>query len=94
MESKGKINIYKCASGHNNITINADEGVTPMIISCREKNCGKNATSMFYNVRQDLKPRFEWYRPPASKKLNRYEAEHVNQGGLLLREIPKKDLKI
>ena len=89
MEAKGKINIYKCTSGHNNITINRDEGVTPMIISCREKNCGKQAMSCFYNVRQDLKPTLEWYRPPASKKLNRYEAEHVLRGGLLLRKIQK-----
>ena len=89
MEPYGKINVYTCPKGHKNVTVNGAEGVTPMIISCREKNCGRNAQSAWYNCPQNLVPTLEWYRPPASKKLNREEADHVLRGGLLLRKLRK-----
>lgn len=89
MEAYGKINVYTCSKGHKNVTVNGAEGVTPMIISCREKDCGRNAQSAWYNCPQNLTPTLEWYRPPASKKLNREEADHVIRGGLLLRKIQK-----
>jgi hypothetical protein len=87
MEEKGKVNVYKCPNGHDNITVNADEGVTPFMLRCRESNCGAMAQSQMYMVNQSLTPQFEWYKPTNMKALNPAERHHVEMGGLLIRKI-------
>lgn len=98
MSFKGKINVYTCPAGHKTVTIDTDEGVTPMMMGCRQKaddgkhNCTQFARSGWYRVDQDLSPEYEWYMPTSLKGLNKSEKEHVVQGGLLQRKITlKKD---
>jgi hypothetical protein len=86
-DSKPRINSYDCPRGHSTVTIDVDEGVTPMFLNCRTVNCGLQARSSFYHVPVGLKPEFEWYKPTDIKKLNPAEKEHVNKGGLLIRKI-------
>lgn len=90
---RGKINVYTCVKGHKTVTIDTDEGTTPMMLGCRQKdddgkhNCTQYAKSAWYNCDQSLKPEYEWYRPETTKGLNPAEKDHVSQGGLLLRKL-------
>lgn len=87
MSYKGKINVYKCQSGHETVTIDKDEGTTPFMIAC--KTCSELSRSSFYQVPQTLTPVYEWYKPESESKLSPGEAQHVRMGGLLLRKIPE-----
>lgn len=93
MEFTGKINTYTCPEGHVTVTINKDDGTTPMMLMCRQKakdgkhNCTEFAQSAWYRCSQDLTPEYEWYKPDSLAGLNREEKEHVTMGGLLLRKI-------
>ena len=92
-----KINVYTCPKGHKTVTIDTDEGVTPMKLMCRQKdddgkhNCTEWASSAWYNCDQSQKPEYEWYRPASLKGLNQGEKEHVELGGLLLRKLKKQE---
>jgi len=68
--------------------LNVNPGVTPFMIGCTR--CGSDARSAFYpafsadmNAGIKLLSTHEWYRPG---KCSRIDADHVNQGGLLLRK--------
>jgi len=87
MSFKDKINVYKCTFGHEMITKDIDEGVTPMYLTCDK--CGGYSRSSFYNVDQSLKHTHEWYKPTKDeiKKLDYNSKEHVKNGGLLLKKL-------
>ena len=85
-----KKNLYRCQEcGFIIITIDKDEGVTPFMIECQSKKCQGEMLSSFYSCDQNLKPRYEWYRPNKIKCLflHRLTKEDVKQGMLLLRKI-------
>lgn len=90
---KGKINVYTCPHGHQTITIDKDNGTTPLIISCRktlnEKVCKGDAKSAFYICDQTLKPEYEWVLPAPGQKINPIVKEYCDNGGLLLNLIGK-----
>lgn len=93
MESQGMINVYQCPKGHKTVTVNRDDGTTPMMLRCRQKdddgkhNCTEFAKSSWYMVDQTLLPEYEWYKPVTMKGLDQEEREHVKLGGLLIRKI-------
>jgi len=58
----GKINVYTCQTCRRDIvTIDIDDGVTPFMVTCPE--CGNEAFSHCYEVNQQLRPQWEWFRP-------------------------------
>lgn len=93
MSNQGKINVYICSCGAEMVTRDVDDGVTPFMTDCEK--CGKFMQSSFYKVDQGLQPTHEWYRPGPEmrKKLSTSLAgfkllrDHVDRGGLILREI-------
>lgn len=92
MSFKGKKNVYICPKGHKTVTVDADEGVTPFMLRCRQKdddgkhNCTEMGRSSMYQVDQNLTAEYEWYKPDNLKGLNDAEKEHVRRGGLMLRK--------
>ncbi len=88
-EVRNTINVYKCDTCHRFIvTVDRDEGVTPMFLSCKGKpGCQGRMTSRMYRVPQVLVPDWEWYKPASLEGLREGEREHVERGGLLLRRI-------
>ena len=93
MSYQEKINVFICSKGHKTVTIDTDDGVTPMMLRCRQRdddgkhNCTEMACSSFYKVDQILKPDYEWYRPSSFKGYDVNTKEHLKLGGLLLRKI-------
>jgi hypothetical protein len=94
---EGKKNVYLCrVCGWKRITIDVDEGVTPMFIKCR--CCEKLATSSMHDVDQTLEPTHEWYSPGGAERKRMAKTvrglstlrHHVEHGGLLQREIVKE----
>ena len=96
-ESSGLINVYVCDFGHKTVTRNIDQGTTPFMIGCPTcKAAGTPLTqkgfrsvmarSSIYRVDQSLAWTHEWYRPETTEGLDPATAEHVNMGGLLLRQ--------
>lgn len=91
--SKGSINVYTCKKcGHQTITIDREEGVTPFIIGC--DSCKGESYSSFYRCSQGLTPTHEWFKPTIEELKILYEGrmldgmiDHVEQGGLDLRKI-------
>lgn len=91
MSNVGRENFYICdACGGIMVTVDVDEGTTPMLTPCRiGGGCAGIARSGWY----EPKPRmagiaeWEWYRPvTANLALMSKEAKlHVSLGGLLLR---------
>lgn len=103
-EQSGKINMYRCINKHEIITINKDEGTTPMFITCEK--CQKQMQSKFYMVDQTLVPTHEWYKPHEEEckadaisfaKQHNIDSEnvvagfleHLTKGGLFLRLIKR-----
>ena len=97
MERKDAVNEYVCPQQHRTVTKNMDEGVTPFLIGCptckaagtppdREPFRYPMAESSFYRVPQNLDHSHEWYRPHDMADLDTDTADHVRNGGLLLRE--------
>lgn len=90
-----KINTYTCPYGHVTITIDIDEGVTPMMLRCKQKandgkhNCTEFAKSSWYNCDQSLTPEYEWFKPKTLKGYNSQMKEHLSKGGLDIRKISK-----
>ena len=91
-EPHGKRNIYVCEQcfGHV-VTVDLVEGVTPFMMECRATaGCKGAMQSSFYRVfDQRMKPAFEWYKPDAAEMatLKPWSKEHVDKGGLLIRQI-------
>ena len=100
-ERKEKRNAYfcqKCRRAY--ITVDIDEGTTPMIIHCDA--CGSYAISMMYSLSvvfkldlsegryppNEMKPDFEFYKPGQAEYagLLPSQQEHVDNGGLLMRK--------
>jgi hypothetical protein len=94
-EAAGRRNAYGCQGcGGVIVTINRDEGVTPMFLRCRmPDSCGEMMASTWYQLPPDApEPSWEWYRPSASalRRLKRRDpatADYVERGGLLLRRL-------
>jgi hypothetical protein len=99
-EHKGNLNAYICDKLHATITVTANDGTTPMFISCPE--CEGKSTSRMGKIDSSFKPTFEWFTPnekeieeeidKCSNPTNRglvssAVKEHVKRGGLLLRKI-------
>ena len=97
--SLGKINVYVCPCGHQVVTIDVDEGVTPFMIpcptGCKPVQAGFKvglAQSSFYQVDQRHEiPEWEWYKPSSRERktlgFSRAELEYIKQGGLMMREL-------
>lgn len=87
MSFKGKKNIYTCSTcGAKIITVDLDEGTTPMFLSCRATpNCAGRMSSAMYQVDQTQQPTHEWYKPTG--KVRGAFREHVERGGLLIRVV-------
>jgi hypothetical protein len=91
---KGQVNVYTCTSCRAQlVTIDRDEGVTPMFMRCNEPpltSCGGDMRSAFYRPRMPhAPPTHEWYAPTKDelRGLSRSMREHCAQGGLLIRPI-------
>ena len=95
-EAANAQNAYTCQQcGGVIVTINRDEGVTPMFLRCRAQNgCGEGMMgSSWYHLPDDApEPSWEWYRPSRGelRRLKRSDpatADHCARGGLLIRGI-------
>ncbi len=85
-DNSSRKNAYECGQcGSYIVTVDLEPGVTPFMVSCG--TCGAGATSKFYRVHASLTPTHEWYRPEAFDGLSRWAIDHVEKGGLLLRQI-------
>jgi len=65
-----QINVYTCDYGHQTITGNINDGVTPFMIRCRGNwphVCDSMARSCFYHCNQSLKPTHVWYKATTSR---------------------------
>lgn len=99
MSYKGKINTYTCPNGHVTVTIDTDDGVTPMMIRCRQRdvdgkhNCTEFSRSAWYRCDQSLTPEYEWYKPTSLKGYNAEMRNHLEMGGLEIRKIKKETTK-
>lgn len=86
-----RINQYTCDTcGGTITTIERVAGVTPLYLACRATDgCKGRMLSAMYRVDHTdprLVPQWEWYKP--SDTVNDPDtAEHVRQGGLLLRRF-------
>lgn len=102
MENANQKNAYVCTNLHTTVTVNKDNGVTPMFISCPV--CNERAASMMYKINQALEPTHEWYKPTEEQIIGEAKffalaneldeklllsglKDHVKQGGLLMRKI-------
>lgn len=97
----GDKNAYYCdLCKQYTITIDVDEGVTPMFLGCRAtEGCKGRATSMMYPAEPwpdsvPTEPMFEWFKPVLTAgQLKRHRREfdpfvdHVQRGGLDLRPV-------
>jgi hypothetical protein len=88
MEISGMKNRYVCQTcGKGVITVNVDDGTTPFMILCKAtKGCKGMMYSSFYSVPQELPAQFEWFRPASLKGYSPEMQEHIQKGGLDLRE--------
>jgi hypothetical protein len=86
----GRENFYTCdVCGTVMVTVDVDEGTTPMLTDCRAGSCDGIAHSGWY----EPKPvgastvKWEWYRPAkkTTRGLSTEDKLHVSLGGLLLR---------
>lgn len=101
------LNAYYCEECRGYIvTIDRDEGVTPMFLSCRVKgepdapgnDCKGRMRSMMYPPLEgtpwpiDPTPGWEWYMPDQAElvAMDRSSFEYHNKGGLALRKIDKE----
>ena len=91
-EKANKINVYTCEQcGHEHVTVNAVDGVTPFMIRCRDTiACQKGECySAMYRCDQNRRPSWEWYRPDEAELEDATwdVIEHVRRGGLMIRRI-------
>jgi hypothetical protein len=90
----GKLNIYTCREcrGHV-VTRDLEAGVTPFMVGCKATaGCKGMMESSFYRVwDQKMRASHVWYRPVSTGFLTAGERQHVEMGGLLLREAAAGD---
>ena len=95
----GRENVYTCpeCSGYT-VTIDVDEGVTPMFLNCRATaGCKGMAHSAMYPEGQRPPwipaPTFEWFKPVGEdyEKLSAAMKDHVDSDGLDLRPRAEKE---
>lgn len=103
MIGPGRINGWICDKCHEvTYAIHLDEGVTPFYLGCRVTDgCKGLAESLFY---PDSRPpphviaevKWEWYEPNNVRyqTLNENEKDHVDKGGLLIRELTEAGRKL
>ena len=86
-EMRDKKNIYTCKiCGKYIVTIDMDEGVTPMFLNCRAtRDCHGTMVSHMYRVPQNIDPDWEWHKPIDLSGLSPDMREHVELGGLCIR---------
>lgn len=92
----GSVNAYRCMKcGADTVTIDVDEGVTPMFLGCKATpGCDGTAQSLEYfadDIGPDPVPTYEWYRPTLkwARRKGMEVLSHVRQGGLMLRPVKK-----
>lgn len=89
-ERLGHYNVYQCENGHHNLSLDVDDGTTPMFLTCRVNGCGGQSSSMMYPHGEPpahLFPvRVLWRRPTNGelKRERREGGEHYRLGGLAL----------
>ncbi len=84
---KSNKNLYNCKQcGSAIVTIDKDQGTTPMTIRCKDCKTGV-MYSFMYNVPSIIVPSHQWYRPEDLSVLSLAEKTHVKNGGLLLKKI-------
>lgn len=90
---KNKINGWICERCRKvHVCIDVDSGITPFIIKCKmTQSCNGIAYSCMYRLVTNLPPQFEWYRPKPEENFEGNSAliEHINRGGLIIRDIRK-----
>lgn len=68
---KRNLNVYTCKKcGNQIVTCHVCDGVTPAMIGCDKCKDG-NAWSAFYNVPQNLKPKYEWFKPTTTDEIRK-----------------------
>lgn len=84
-------NLYQCTTClHIVCTVDRDQGVTPFMIRCQsDTGCKGSMQSGFYIAHPMMRPTIEWYRPDTLEGLDRWDIEHIERGGLLMRPIPE-----
>jgi hypothetical protein len=89
-------NAYICQECYKvTLTVHVNDGVTPMFINC--PSCKNICTSFGYRLPPPLMasfngkllPTHEWYKPESMQGLTEGEKQHIEQGGVLLRERTK-----
>lgn len=89
-EKPARENVYTCPAGHRTWTVDRDEGVTPFMMGCCRRGCALDAVSGCYRQKRlpDERVTHEWFKPSpeAVKRLHPAERDHVERGGLVLRE--------
>lgn len=85
-----RLNCYTCKEcNYSIVTIDRDEGVTPMFLACRNpKKCAGTMQSHGYRGVIGT-PTHEWRRPPRAerRKMSTAMQEYFRKGGLELYEI-------
>lgn len=81
-------NFYRCHRGHSSLTMDIDEGVTPMFMRCRQSGCEQIAESNFYPKGEPPAQMFPVrvvFRKPTKSELKnerRTNGHHFKWGGL------------
>ena len=82
-------------SGAELVTTDLDEGVTPAFVACPDPLCNLLAASAFYRIEADplgeKVPTHAWYRPDKLPKGDMGVRHHLEQGGLLMRELTAEE---
>lgn len=97
-QTKGLVNAYICENLHIVVTKNVDDGYIPTQTGCTQ--CDKVASSMMYQVNQNLGHSVEWFRPTEAEmqshslSLNpeqiKSHRDYVTKGGLVSRVAETK----
>lgn len=92
-QTKGLVNAYICENLHIVVTKNIDDGYIPTQTGCTQ--CDNVASSMMYQVNQNLGHSVEWFRPTEAEmqshslSLNpeqiKSHRDYVTKGGLVSR---------
>jgi hypothetical protein len=85
----GKKNIYTCDKCDGRIvTLDVDEGTTPWRMRCRAtEGCGGLMYSAGYEIKGDPPHTHEWYRRKIRGGMEQAEIDHIQRGGLDLRQV-------
>jgi hypothetical protein len=82
------INVYICPLGHETVTVDRADGVTPFMLRCRTEGCKEPAESSFYAPEvQSRIPQWEWFKPMTLRGYGINMREHIARGGLDIRRI-------